>query len=136
MTRPVVGLLDSVGATVAHALVGIGAELGAMNATEQIDALEATAIDSFKYLAVTRIVACMIALPLLTTIVDFAGMFGGFLAEHAVSGIDFRLYFHRSFELMGFDDLVPATLKTGVFGLIIGTVASYLGFTTREGTEG
>jgi len=115
---------------------GIGAELGAMNVTEQIDALEAGAVDSFKYLAVTRIVACVIALPLLTAIVDFSGMFGGFLAEHAVSGIDFGLYFHRSFELMAFDDFVPATLKTAVFGLVIGTVASYLGFTTREGTAG
>ncbi|HYT69396.1 MAG TPA: ABC transporter permease [Vicinamibacterales bacterium] len=115
---------------------GIGAELGAMNATEQIDALEATAIDAFKYLAVTRIAACVIALPVLTIIVDFSGIFGGFLAEHAVSGIDFRLYFTRSFELMSFDDLLPATLKTAVFGLIIGTIASYLGFTTREGTEG
>jgi phospholipid/cholesterol/gamma-HCH transport system permease protein len=115
---------------------GIGAELGAMKVTEQIDALEASAVDSFKYLAVTRIVACIIAVPLLTTLMDFAGILGGFLAEHAASGMTFRLYFQRSFLFIGFDDFIPATLKTAVFGFIIGTVASYLGFTTSQGTEG
>jgi phospholipid/cholesterol/gamma-HCH transport system permease protein len=65
---------------------GIGAELGAMKVTEQIDALEAVAVDSFKFLAVTRIVACIIAMPLLTTITDFCGIIGGFLAESAAAG--------------------------------------------------
>lgn len=115
---------------------GIGAELGAMKVTEQIDALEATAVDAFKYLAVTRILACMVALPLLTTVVDFAGIFGGFLAEHVESGMSFPLYFRRSFALVAFGDLIPSTAKTVVFGFIIGTVASYLGFTTDQGTEG
>jgi phospholipid/cholesterol/gamma-HCH transport system permease protein len=115
---------------------GIGAELGAMKVTEQIDALEAIAVDSFKYLAVTRILACMIALPVLTTLMDFAGIFGGYVAESAVSGMSFRLYFDRAFLLIDFADFVPATLKTVVFGFIIGTVASYLGFTTERGTEG
>jgi phospholipid/cholesterol/gamma-HCH transport system permease protein len=115
---------------------GIGAELGAMKVTEQIDALEAIAVDSFKYLAVTRIVACMIAMPLLTTLMDFAGILGGFAAETAVSGMSFRLYFQRAFLLIDFSDFVPATLKTVVFGFIIATVAAYLGFTTEGGTEG
>ena len=103
---------------------GIGAELGAMKVTEQIDALEATAVNSFKYLAVTRIVACVIAVPLLTTLMDFAGMFGGFLAENAQSGMTFRLYFQRSFLYIGFEDFIPATIKTAVFGFIITTIAS------------
>ena len=64
---------------------GIGAELGAMKVTEQIDALEAVAVDSFKYLAVTRIVACVIAMPMLTTVMNFAGIIGGFLAETAIT---------------------------------------------------
>ncbi len=115
---------------------GIGAELAAMKVTEQIDALEATAVNSFKYLAVTRIVACVVAVPLLTTLMDFAGILGGFLAENAASGMSFRLYFHGSFRFIGFNDFIPATLKTAVFGFIIGTVASYLGFTTSQGTEG
>jgi phospholipid/cholesterol/gamma-HCH transport system permease protein len=115
---------------------GIGAELGAMKVTEQIDALEATAVDSFKYLAVTRIVACILAMPLLTAITDFFGIAGGFIAETAASGMSWDLYFRRSFSLIEFQDFVPATLKTAVFGMIIGTIGCYLGFTTTQGTEG
>jgi phospholipid/cholesterol/gamma-HCH transport system permease protein len=115
---------------------GIGAELGAMKVTEQIDALEAVAVDSFKFLAVTRILACIIAMPLLTTIMDFAGIIGGYLAEAAISGMSWDLYFSRAFSLIDFETFVPATLKTAVFGLIIGTVACYLGFGTTRGTEG
>ena len=115
---------------------GIGAELGAMQVTEQIDALEASAVDSFKFLAVTRILACVLALPLLTVIMDFAGMLGGFLAERAISEMSFALYFTRAFSLVEFQDFIPATLKTAVFGFIIGSVASFLGFETSGGTEG
>jgi phospholipid/cholesterol/gamma-HCH transport system permease protein len=115
---------------------GIGAELGAMKVTEQIDALEAVAVDSFKFLAVTRILACVVAMPLLTAITDFCGIVGGFLAETATSGMSWQLYFQRAFSLIEFQDFVPATLKTTVFGLIIGTTACYLGFTTTQGTEG
>lgn len=115
---------------------GIGAEVGAMNVTQQIDALEASAVDSFKYLAVTRILACMFALPLLTTLMDFSGILGGYAAEAAVSGMPLRLYLRHAFEYVGYTDFVPATLKTVVFGFIIGTVSSYLGFTATSGTEG
>ena len=115
---------------------GIGAELGAMRVTEQIDALEATAVDSFKYLAVTRIVACVISLPLLTVVMDFAGMLGGFLAERAITHMSFALYFTRAFSLVEFQDFIPATLKTAVFGFLIGSVAAHLGFETTGGTEG
>ncbi len=115
---------------------GIGAELGAMRVTEQIDALEASAVDAFRYLVVTRVVACVIALPILTTLMNFAGMLGGFLAETAANGMSLHLYFTRAFSLIDFADYVPATLKTMVFGFIIATVSSYLGFTTESGTEG
>src|SRR5436190_8267170 len=114
---------------------GIGAELGAMRVTEQIDALEASAVDAFKFLAVTRVVACMIAMPLLTVMMDFAGIFGGYVAEAAVSGMSWQLYFERSFLYLEFSDLIPATIKTVVFGYLIAVVASYLGFTTSRGTE-
>ena len=115
---------------------GIGAELGAMKVTEQIDALEAVAVDSFKFLAVTRILACVLAMPLLTTVTDFCGIVGGFIAETTISGMSWQLYFQRAFSLIEFQDFIPATLKTSVFGLIIGTIACYLGFTTTQGTEG
>ena len=115
---------------------GIGAELGAMRVTEQIDALEASAVDAFRYLVVTRVVACMIAVPLLTTVMNFAGMLGGFLAESLATGMSLQLYFQRAFSLIDASDYVPATMKTMVFGFIIATVSSYLGFTTESGTEG
>jgi phospholipid/cholesterol/gamma-HCH transport system permease protein len=115
---------------------GIGAELGAMRVTEQIDALEASAVDSFRYLVVTRVAACIIALPILTTIMNFAGMLGGFLAETATTGMPLSLYFNRAFSIVDLTDYVPATVKTMVFGFIIATMSSYLGFTTESGTEG
>ena len=115
---------------------GIGAELGAMRVTEQIDALEASAVDSFRYLVVTRVAACIIALPILTTIMNFAGMLGGFLAETATTGMPLPLYFNRAFSIIDLTDYVPATVKTMVFGFIIATMSSYLGFTTESGTEG
>src|SRR5215470_7935149 len=71
---------------------GIGAVLSNMRATEQIDAIESLSIDSFKFLVVPRIVACTLALPLLTLFLDFSGLLGGFVSEYAVSRLSFRLY--------------------------------------------
>jgi len=115
---------------------GIGAEIGAMKVTEQIDALEANAVDAFKYLAVTRIIALMIAMPLLTIMMDFSGMLGGYLAEAAASGMSWQLYFERAFSYISYPDIILATLKTVVFGFLIAVVSGYLGFTTSRGTEG
>jgi len=115
---------------------GIGAELGAMKVTEQIDALEAVAVDSFRYLVVTRVVACVIALPLLTTLMNFTGILGGYAAETVITGMPVETYFRQAFTAIEFSDLIPATLKTTVFGFIIATVASYLGVNTSRGTEG
>jgi phospholipid/cholesterol/gamma-HCH transport system permease protein len=115
---------------------GIGAEIAAMKVTEQIDALEATAVDSFKYLVVTRVVACMLSVPLLVTVMNFTGMLGGYLAEKVITGMSLRLYFDAAFSSVQFTDYIPATLKTIVFGFIIAVVSSYLGFTTTQGTEG
>jgi phospholipid/cholesterol/gamma-HCH transport system permease protein len=115
---------------------GIGAELGAMKVTEQVDALEATAVDSFKFLVVTRVIACVIALPLLTTVMNAAGIVGGFLAERSISAMPLELYLRRAFSVVDFDDLIPATLKTAVFGAILATVSCYVGLATTGGTEG
>lgn len=115
---------------------GIGAELGAMKVTEQIDALEAIAVDSFRFLVVSRVIACVIALPLLTTVMNFTGMLGGFAAETVITGMPFTTYFREAFSPIQFSDFIPATLKTAVFGFIIATVSSYLGVNTTRGTEG
>ena len=78
----------------------------------------------------------MVAMPLLTTMMNFAGVVGGYVSEAVQSGMSWQLYFDRSFMYIGFSDLIPATLKTVVFGFLIAIVGGYLGFTTRGGTEG
>jgi len=67
---------------------------------------------------------------------DFAGVLGGYVAEAASSCMSWQLYFQRSFSFIGYADLLPATLKTSVFGFLIATVSSYLGFNATGGTEG
>jgi phospholipid/cholesterol/gamma-HCH transport system permease protein len=115
---------------------GIGAVLSNMRATEQIDAIESLSIDSFKFLVVPRIVACTVALPILTIFMDFSGLLGGFVSEYATSRLPFRLYVYRSFSSFEWSNFYPPTLKTAVFGFAIGTVSSFLGYTTNEGAQG
>jgi phospholipid/cholesterol/gamma-HCH transport system permease protein len=103
---------------------GIGAVLSNMRATEQIDAIESLSIDSFKLLVVPRILACTIALPILTMFTDFSGLLGGFLAEYATSRLSFQLYFSQSFAAFEWSNFYPPTVKTAVFGFVIGTVSS------------
>ena len=115
---------------------GIGAELGGMRVTEQIDALESLAVNSFKYLVVTRVAACVIALPLLTVLMNAAGLFGGFLAETVVSRVSFSFYFNSALSSLGFVDYIPPTLKTMVFGFLIGSTSAFLGYNATGGAEG
>jgi phospholipid/cholesterol/gamma-HCH transport system permease protein len=115
---------------------GIGAELADMRVTEQIDAIEAVSIDSFKLLVVPRILACIVALPILTVFMDVAGLIGGYLAEQSHSHLSLPLYLNRAFSLISWANFIPPTLKTSVFGFIIGLVSSYYGYTTNEGSSG
>jgi phospholipid/cholesterol/gamma-HCH transport system permease protein len=115
---------------------GMGASLAEMRATEQIDAIEALSVDSFKLLVVPRVIACVIALPLLTTFMDFCGVVSGFLSEHFLSHLSLELYITRAFRAVELSNFIPPTLKTAVFGFIIGTVSCFFGYTTDEGAEG
>ena len=115
---------------------GIGAELGGMRVTEQIDALESLAVNSFHYLVATRVLACVVALPLLTVLMNFSGLLGGFLAEATISGMTFPYYFHAAFSSLAFSDFIPPTCKTMVFGFLIGTTSAYLGYNATGGAEG
>ena len=115
---------------------GIGAVLANMRATEQIDGIESLSIDSFKFLVVPRVVACVVALPLLTLFMDCAGLLGGYLSEAAASHISFHLYLARAFSEVDWSNFIPPTLKTSVFGFIIGVVSAYYGYTTNEGARG
>jgi phospholipid/cholesterol/gamma-HCH transport system permease protein len=115
---------------------GIGAVLANMRASEQIDAIESLSIDSFKFLVVPRVLACVIALPLLTLFMDFAGLLGGFLSEVLSSHIAPALYLNRAFDYLQWSNFIAPTLKTAVFGFIIGSVSSYFGYTTDKGAQG
>jgi phospholipid/cholesterol/gamma-HCH transport system permease protein len=115
---------------------GIGAVLANMRATEQIDGIESLSIDSFKFLVVPRVVACVVALPLLTIFMDFSGLLGGFLSEFFSSRISFHLYISRAFLDIEWSNFIAPTMKTAVFGFIIGAVSSFFGYTTNEGAQG
>lgn len=115
---------------------GIGAELAGMRVTEQIDALEALAVDSFKYLVVTRVVACVIALPILTLLLDFSGLLGGLAADMFSLHMSLHLFMHDAFGSMSWTEYVPPTMETVVFGFIIGTLSSYLGYNAGQGARG
>jgi phospholipid/cholesterol/gamma-HCH transport system permease protein len=115
---------------------GIGAVLANMRATEQIDAIESLSIDSFKFLVVPRVLACVIALPLLTLFMDFAGLLGGFCSEELSSHIAPALYLDRAFDYLQWSNFIAPTLKTAVFGFIIGSVSSFFGYTTDKGAQG
>jgi phospholipid/cholesterol/gamma-HCH transport system permease protein len=115
---------------------GIGAVLANMRATEQIDGIESLSIDAFKLLVVPRVAACVLALPLLTIFMDFSGLLGGFLSEFFSSRISFHLYIDRAFASFDWTNFIPPTVKTAVFGFIIGTVSAFFGYTTNEGAAG
>jgi phospholipid/cholesterol/gamma-HCH transport system permease protein len=115
---------------------GIGAQLGSMKVTEQIDAMEASAVDPYKFLVVTRVLACVLMLPLLTLASDFCGIFMGWIATTLAEPISFRLFLESGFKHMLFSDYIPPTVKTMVFGVIIGIVSCFQGMRTRGGTEG
>jgi len=107
-----------------------------MRATEQIDGIESLSIDSFKFLVVPRIIACTLALPLLTLFMDFSGLMGGFLSEFAASRLSLQLYIFRAFSQFQWSSFWPPTFKTCIFGFAIGTISSFFGYTTNEGAQG
>lgn len=115
---------------------GIGAELGAMNVTEQIDAIEVSAVDPYKYLVATRVLACILVLPLLTLIADFCGIIMGWITNTLLEPTSLRLFIDAGFKDLSFNDFLPPTLKTSIFGLIIGIVACFQGMRAHGGTQG
>ena len=115
---------------------GIGAELGSMKVTEQIDAMEVSAVNPYKFLAATRVLACILMLPLLTLAADFCGIFMGWVATTLADPVSLQLFINHGLKDVAFSDFLPPTFKTAVFGLIIGVVACFQGMRTRGGTEG
>ena len=114
----------------------IGAELGSMKVTEQIDAMEVSGTNPFKFLVVTRVWACILMLPLLVITADAIGLFGSYLIETSKGDVSFRLYFNKVFNILAFGDLIPATIKSFFFGFAIGIVGCYKGYNSEKGTAG
>lgn len=115
---------------------GIGAELGSMRVTEQIDAMEVSGTNPFKYLVVTRIVATTLMLPLLIIIGDAVSLFGSAIVENLKSDVSFTLYFSKVFRAIQFGDIIPATIKSFFFGFAIGLIGCYKGYNCAKGTVG
>jgi len=113
----------------------IGAELGSMKVTEQIDAMEVSGANPTQYLVVTRILATSIMVPILALMGDVIGLFGGYLALNFTDDISFSLYFHKCISSLEFIDFLPAFVKTIFFGFAIGFVGCYKGFHSDKGTE-
>jgi phospholipid/cholesterol/gamma-HCH transport system permease protein len=115
---------------------GIGAELASMKVTEQIDAIEASAVNPYRLLAATRILACILMLPLLTLAADFCGLLMGWVTQAMVEPVSLHQFINAGFNGADFNDFLPPTFKTAVFGLIIGLIACFQGMRTHGGAAG
>jgi phospholipid/cholesterol/gamma-HCH transport system permease protein len=115
---------------------GIGAELASMKVTEQIDAMEVSGTNPFKYLVVTRVLAAMFMIPILVIFADGIGLCGSFIGVNIMDQVGLRLYFSKAIESLDFVDVFPAFIKTFFFGFAIGIISCYKGYTTTKGTEG
>ena len=114
---------------------GIGAELGSMKVTEQIDAMEVSGANPVQYLVVTRILACTLMIPLLCIMADGIAVCGGFFGSNISGHISSILYFNKAFHALAFGDLFPSVIKSVFFGFAIGFVGCYKGYNSNGGTE-
>ena len=112
----------------------IGAELGSMRVTEQIDAMEVSAINPYKYLVVTRVLATTLMVPLLIIFADAVSLIASFVAVNIHDQVSLRHFFSLAMSHVGFEDVFPALIKSFFFGFAIGMIGSYKGFNARGGT--
>lgn len=115
---------------------GIGAELGSMRVTEQIDAMEVSAVNPFNYLVVTRVIATTMILPILTILVIFISLIGTYFAIILAESMTLKYFIDSVINAIEFGDFIPGIGKTFVFGFIVGIVGTYKGYTAEGGTEG
>ncbi len=115
---------------------GIGAELGSMKVTEQIDAMEVSGTNPFKYLIVTRVMAVTLMLPLLVIFSDTISLYGAFIGVNIQQTISFNLFCNQVFEKLSFEDIFPSIIKSFFFGFAIGVISCYKGYNTSNGTKG
>lgn len=115
---------------------GIGAELGSMKVTEQIDAMEVSGTNPFKYLVVTRVFATMLMVPLLVILADTISLYGSFLGINMKQVVSFHLFTNQVFLKLTFGDVIPSIVKSVFFGFAIGIVGCFKGYNTTNGTQG
>jgi phospholipid/cholesterol/gamma-HCH transport system permease protein len=114
---------------------GMGAELGSMRVSEQIDAMEVSATNPMQFLVVTRVWAATLMIPLLVLYADALGIIGSWVGANIKGEVTFTLFFSQAFSHVGFIDLMPAVVKTFFFGAVIGLVGTYKGYNAGRGTE-
>jgi len=114
----------------------IGAELGSMKVTEQIDAMEVSGTNPFKFLVVTRVMAATLMIPILAVIADAVSLYGGYLGANIRGVLSWDLYWNQVFDTLVYADILPSVLKTFFFGFAIGIVGCYKGYNSNKGTEG
>ncbi len=113
---------------------GMGAELGSMKVSEQIDAMEVSSTNPIRFLVVTRVLAATLMIPILVLYADALGILGSWAGANIKGNVTFVLFFSQAFSAIGFMDLLPAVIKTFFFGAAIGFVGCFKGYTAGRGT--
>ena len=114
----------------------IGAELGSMKVTEQIAAMEVSAVDPFKFLVVTRVIATTFMIPVLVMYSAFVGLTGAFVNINLVDQSSLTTFIHNAFANIGFEEVSSTMTRSFVYGFTIGIISCFKGFTASKGTEG
>ncbi len=115
---------------------GIGAELGSMKVTEQIEAMEVSAVNPFKFLVITRVWATTLTIPVLVFYCSFVGLLGSSLNVWAVDSSSTLTFYQNAFSTITFVDLIESIVKSIVYGFTIGIVGSFKGYNATQGTRG
>jgi len=114
---------------------GMGAELGSMRVTEQIDAMEVSSANPMRFLVVTRVLAATLMIPLLILYADGLGIIGSWAGANIKGDVSLSLFFSQAFSSIDFADFIPAVIKSFFFGAVIGLVGCYKGYNAGRGTE-
>lgn len=115
---------------------GIGAELGSMKVTEQIDAMGVSGTNPYNYLVVTRVMATTLMIPFLVILADAVSLYGAYLGANIHGVVSWNLFWNQVFDTIVYSDITPSILKTYFFGFFIGIIGCYKGFNSKKGTEG
>lgn len=131
-------LAPLVTALIAAGKVGsnMGAELGSMKVTEQIDAMEVSGTNPFKFLVATRIAAITLMLPILVTYTGLVGMLGAYLNIHQNELTSFPAFINSAFKTISFLDIITSLFKATCYGFTIGVAGCYQGYFAKNGTKG